>query len=452
MGSWPVIPTLEDGYQRFASNPFLDVQHSAGYDLILAGLGLITREIAFIVLIQHLAGIVTALVICAATRRATGSAWAGLLPAAAVLLDPDQIFLEHSIMSETWLILAVAVALYGAVRAGLEPDRWWLFAPLCGLALGIAVMIRSAALPLAVVTVLAVLLYGRRPLRRPWHSLRAAAVCAAVAVLSLLAFAGANAAFGHRFAIGPVSSWYLYGRVAQFADCGQFTPPPGTAALCQRIPPNRRPTAYVYMFGSQSPAVRVYGGFGHGDASVASWSHRALEAQPLDFLTTAWGYLRGYWIPSWLPTRLKSGSNGLDPQLDFTNPGNIFVDAAIHQDLQSYYHPFRVHTEQGLLRFLHDWQRVIRFGATLLFITTLLVILGLAIGPRLVRVNCLLFGVGGVSLILVPALLSTYAGRYTVPMAAPMMAAAAVVLTELYRRIRKRAFAAPRPGPWPAPV
>ena len=36
---WPVTPTLEDGYQRFAAiNPFIDPQHPVGYDLIVAGL------------------------------------------------------------------------------------------------------------------------------------------------------------------------------------------------------------------------------------------------------------------------------------------------------------------------------------------------------------------------------------------------------------------------------
>jgi hypothetical protein len=34
---WPVTPTLEEGYQHWASpGPFLDPFHPAGYDLIVA--------------------------------------------------------------------------------------------------------------------------------------------------------------------------------------------------------------------------------------------------------------------------------------------------------------------------------------------------------------------------------------------------------------------------------
>jgi len=134
---WPVTPTLEDGYQRFAAlNPFLDPQHPAGYDLIVAGWGALTRQIAFTVLIQHLTGFASGLLLYAATRRLTGSRWAGLLPMAIVLLAPDEVFLEHSIMSESWAILALALGLYAAVRAGDDPERWWRWPLATGVAAG----------------------------------------------------------------------------------------------------------------------------------------------------------------------------------------------------------------------------------------------------------------------------------------------------------------------------
>jgi hypothetical protein len=90
------------------------------------------------------------------------------------------------------------------------------------------------------------------------------------------------------------------------------------------------------------------------------------------------------------------------------------------------------------LQLLHDIALVVRFGATLLSITTLLTLIGLFVGPRRSRVAGLLFGGGGLSLLLIPVLLSTYAGRYTVPMAAPMVAAAGVVLHELVTAVNRR--------------
>ncbi|MGH2966052.1 MAG: hypothetical protein ACRDMH_11825 [Solirubrobacterales bacterium] len=50
----------------------------------------------------------------------------------------------------------------------------------------------------------------------------------------------------------------------------------------------------------------------------------------------------------------------------------------------------------------------------------------------------LLFGIGGLVLILAPALTANYYGRYTVPMAGPLMAAAAIAIVGLWRRY----------GPW----
>jgi hypothetical protein len=427
---WPVSPTLEDGYQRFAANPFLDLQHSAGYDLIVAALGHVSRQIAFTVLLQHLTGFVSALLYWAATRRLTGSLWPGLLPAAIVLLDPDQIFLEHSIMSESWVILAIAVGLYAAVRAIDVSLASWRWPAVSGAALAVAVMIRSAAAPLILVAAASLLFSRPWSLQRGHAHVRAAVALFATAAVLLLAFAAANEHFGHRFAVSPSPGWYLYGRVAQFADCRDFTPPPGTRTLCQRIPAAQRPTAYDYMFTPQSPAVRRFGGFGRQDTLIGGWSRRALEAQPLDFLATAWSYLRSYYVPGSLPARLKD-STGLDPQLDFT--ATNFFEAEGRRDLESFYAPFAVHPRHWGLQLLHDFGRVVRFGATLLFITTLLVLVGLLVGSRRSRIGVLLFGVGGLSLILVPAMLSTYAGRYTMPMAAPMMAAAGITLLALWR-------------------
>jgi hypothetical protein len=429
---WPVTPTLEDGYQRFASNPFLDAQHPAGYGLIVSVLGHISREVAFTVLIQHLTGIVAALLLLAATRRVTGSAWAGLLPAAVLLLDPDGIFLEHSIMSESWVILTIAAGLYAATRCFDDPLPIWRWPLITAVALAASAMIRTAAVPLILVAAVAVVIGQGSVSRRA--RLGSAGAMVAVAATLLLIFAGANAQFGRAFGIEPSPGWYLYGRVAQFADCHKFTPPPGTVRLCQTIPPSRRPSAYYYTFEKHSPAVQLLGAFGRSDQVVGGWARRVALAQPAQFLRTAWTYLIGYWVPGTLPARLRASSTGLDPQLDFTNPGNPIVVAAQESDLQTYYNRFTVSTWHGGLRVLRAWQRVFRFGATALVITTLLTLIGLIVGTRRSRAGVLLFGLGALSLILAPALTGTYSGRYTVPMAGPMLAASAITLNELWRR------------------
>jgi hypothetical protein len=186
------------------------------------------------------------------------------------------------------------------------------------------------------------------------------------------------------------------------------------------------------MFAAQSPALRLFGEFGRDDGLIGGWARRALEAQPADFLSAAWAYLRSYYVPSSRPASLKSRT-GLDPQLDFTNLGNVFYAAAAQQALEQFYGPFAYHRLGWGLDVIRGWQLIVRFGATALLVSTFLVLIGLMIGCRRSRVGVLLMGVGGLSLLVPPVLTGTYSGRYTVPMAGPLAAASAIAVTELAR-------------------
>ena len=441
IGWWPTASTLDDGYQLYAeSNPFADPQHPAGYGLIVAALGALTREVAVPVLLQHLVGIASALLLFAATRRVARSAWAGLLPAAIVLLNPDQIFLEHSIMSESWAVLTVSVGFYAVVRAFDDPDPWWRWPALAGGALALGVAIRTAGLLAIPVAVLALLLCRPQPFaawRRHWQApVAAAGVAAAV----LLGFATANATFGDRFGLGPSQGWYLYGRAAQFADCDRFTPPPGTEVLCEDTPASDRQGAYYYLFDPAAPAPRAYGGFGESDELVGEWAKRAIRAQPGDYLSTTWEYLRAYWLSGLTP----AGGTNLDPQLDFT--AESLFEAEIERSLESFYDPFTVDRDQPGLEFLRGWQEVFRFGGTALAVTTVLTLIGLFVGGRRSRVGVLLFGIGGLALLVAPVLTGNYVGRYTVPMAGPLVAASAIALVALWRRWSERREPEVQPG------
>jgi hypothetical protein len=441
-GWWPASTTLDDGYQLFASDPFANPLHPAGYSLILGAVGSVSREIAVPVLFQHLTGIISGLLLFAATRRVTGSQWAGLLPAAAVLLDPDQVFLEHAIMSESWIVLLTAIGLYAAVRAFDAPDPAWRWPALAGVTLALAVTVRAGGLLLIAIAALVLLLCGPRgSWRERW---RAPASLAGAAGAVLLGFAVANAAWGSGFELAPSSGWYHYGRAAQFADCDRFTPPPGTEALCQSLPSDERPGGAYYMFDPQSPAQRlfgdpsrIYGGFGEHDGQLGAWARRATVAQPLDYLSTLWEYGRAYWLPGLKPEPETKGS-GLDPQLDFTRGLDPGLGAAIFEEqvqdsLEQYFDPFAAHEHRAPLDVLRAFQHVTRFGAVLLTIATLLTLVGLIVGSRRSRSAVALFGLGGLSLLVAPILTANYYGRYTVPLAGLMMAAAAIAIVELWR-------------------
>jgi hypothetical protein len=443
---WPVVTTIDDHYELFAgSNVFSNPVHPAGYSLILAGIGALTHEVAVPVLLQHLGGIASALLLWGATRRVTGSDWAGLLPAGIVLIDPDLIFLEHSIMAESAAIFFTSVGLYAAVRAFDDSAESWRWSLLSGGALAFAATIRTAGLALIPIVVLALLLASPVSVKR-WRRWRPPAAAAGAAAVILLAYASLHAAFGNGFGVRPSPGWYLYGRAAQFAECDRFTPPAGTRVLCERSSPSDRPGAawywgLGYASSSQAPGPRYFGPFGNHDALIGEWAQRAIRAQPLDYLGSVWEYLQGYWFLGSPPRRPDSGG-GLDPQLAFSGGYSgaqlLAIAVSVQDTLQTFYNRFTLHTYQPGLDFLRAWQRIVRFGPLALSIATVLTLIGLVIGSRRSRAGVLLFGVGGLALIFAPALTANYAGRYLVPLAGPMLAAAAITIVELWRRRQRR--------------
>jgi 4-amino-4-deoxy-L-arabinose transferase-like glycosyltransferase len=426
---WPVGLGIDDSapYTTAAAHNVLsDVQAPGGYPALLAALGHVTRQVAAVVVVQHLLGLAAAVLVYVAVRRATGSRWLGLLPAAGLLLDSDQIYLEHSVMAEGVFGIILAATLYAGVRALERPAalRWALLA---GGLVGAAGLVRAAASAMILAVVLALAL-GPGP---RGERLRAAGAALLATLVVLGAYAAANDSVSHEFSIGPKPGWHLYGMVAHYADCHDFTPPAGTRALCQSTPPSRRPGLNFYLYDPRSPAWRAFGYFGQ-DGKVGSFAREVVIHQPGAYLGNVGLNLLAYFVPSVFPKRYGDplGGQGLSPPLDWTrdNP-----DASrLAQVMSSFYRPFRATTRRGVRRFLSGWERVFRFGATLLVITTLLTIAGLFVGER--RSLLILFGLGGLSLLLAPSVIGEYSGRYTVPMVAPMLAAAAIAAEALWRR------------------
>jgi hypothetical protein len=125
---WPATTTLSDSwpYAFYAGDdPFENPQHPGGYSVLLAMVGVVSREVAVPILIQHLLGIGSALVFYVSVRRLTGSPWPALVPAAAVLLSADQVYLEHSIMSEAGFVFVLSLSRGGAGRCSPAPALRW---------------------------------------------------------------------------------------------------------------------------------------------------------------------------------------------------------------------------------------------------------------------------------------------------------------------------------------
>ena len=437
---WPATTTLSDAisFAGYAEHdPLGSPQHPPGYALTLDVIGLFTREVAVTIAIQHLLGIGSALLTFSAVRRLCGSAWPGIAAAAIMLLDGDLIYLEQSVMSESTFVFVLSVALYACVRAIDEPDAVWGWPLVAGVALGLCVWMRAAGLFLVPVAIVVLIL--ARP--RPWRSganWRGPATAALAAAVMLLGLAVSNKLANDRLEIGPAQGWHLYQRVAPFADCSQFTPPAGTEALCETTPRDQRLGGDHYLYDEDSPARQAFGAVGAEDAKLGAFARQVILHQPLDYARAMWNDLTAYWVPSGHPF-VDGGGGDLDPQLDWeiTLPPDSRFDTETkrftEQGMEVFFDPFTVDQWAGGIRFLDTEQRLFRFGGTLLTITTALVLLGLAIGPRRSRLGVLLLGVGGLALLVAPTVSAIYIGRYTVPIAGPMVGAAAIAVFELWR-------------------
>ncbi len=297
---WPVATVLSDSgdyAQNAAGNPLASPQHPPGYSALLAVIGVFSHDVGVTIVLQFLAGILAALVMYATVRRLTGSPWPGLVPAAFILLNADEVFLEHTIMAEVWFVLALAAAFYAAVRAMDAPTPWWRWPSAAGALGGIATVIRSPALFLIPVIALALLVAAQCQWRERW---RPPAAVLAVAGVLLCGLASANLISNGHFEISRASGWHLYGRVAPFADCREFSPPKGTERLCQNTPPNKRPAGDFYLYLPFSPAWKLWGPrpYVHHDSDMRAWAIRAILAQPGDYASSVWRDLRSWWVPS----------------------------------------------------------------------------------------------------------------------------------------------------------
>lgn len=121
----------------------------AGYSVFLYLAHGLSPNLSFAMLIQHLLGIATALLLFLTVRRVAPAAW-GLIPAAVVLLAGPQILLEHAALAEALFTFLIAATVYCTVRAS---DGGWPWEVLAGLAAVSTGLVRLAGLPLIAVVV-----------------------------------------------------------------------------------------------------------------------------------------------------------------------------------------------------------------------------------------------------------------------------------------------------------
>jgi hypothetical protein len=437
-------------FQDAVTSLWRDPIRTVGYTMFLRLLHGITPHLILVTIVQHVLGLLTAVLFFLAVRRCGGPRGLGLAAAAIIALGGDQLFLEHSALSDPLFIFLVGAMLYCAVRAS-QGALWW--AALAGLCAGLGVWDRAEGTAMVAVIALWLLFSAGRPTRRTL----------AVGVLSLVvALASIGAYIEWRHAATGLSgltsnnAWNLYGRVAPWADCTKFTPPAGTQGLCEDTPPAQRElrNAGEYIYAAKSPAQRMFGPpflispNPHAMALLQKFSEAAVLGQPLDYLHAVWlDTIRLF--DSNHPSYGDLSADELIAFLlygpDLHSGANEFVN---YWQLPLY--PGDPATHRGDIGPLKEWERITRVDGVWMAILLALCLAGpwLVVGRR-ARSGTTLFAVSALVLLFFPILVNGYDYRYVVAAFGPLLAAGAlsawgltVRIRSLIKRVRARPVAA----------
>jgi Dolichyl-phosphate-mannose-protein mannosyltransferase len=436
-------------FQGGVQGAFTDPIRTVGYTSFLIFLHWITPHLLPVIIVQHLLGLLTAVLFYAAVRRCGAPAALGLAPAAILALGGMQLFLEHSALSETLFTLLIAVMCYCAIRAWRGNPAW---AALAGAGAGFAVTMRGAGSIL--VPVVAVWLFFG--IGRPsWRT----SLCAALALGSSVAVVGGYVGLRHHdtglSGITTNDVWNLYGRVAPFADCTRFTPPAGTQLLCDPTPPSERlgrfpehgpgpgpggdrKTGQSYIYDTDSPAVRLFGppyyvsSVPHATRELRDWSIAVIKGQPLDYIDAVWQDT----IRLVVPNHRSFGELSPDETVafivggpDLTSGKNVFV-----QSWQTQFYPHDA-VRHGNITFMRDWESVTRVDGLWMLAALLLAAGAPLLVPSSARAPAALFMFVAFALIWFPILTTGYNYRFVIPALGPLIAAAAFGAWGLARRL-----------------
>jgi hypothetical protein len=440
---------------------FGDPVRVAGYVLLLRLLHLIWPHLILVTITQHLLGIASGLLLFDAVRRAKAPRGLGLVPAAVVILGGSELLLEHTILTDTLFIFLTDLGLWCVVRTW-RGSRWWALA--AGLSFGASTVERTVGLELLPFALACLCIApageigGRVELAPRWgrrvakaakvdrllteHAVacwRAGALSAGVAgaLLVIVPFLAAHEASTGVFNFTSEGNLDLYGRVAPWADCTKFTPPPGTANLCIEQPVSQRPGSQVWEFSASSPVTRVYDqALQPGEnAKLGAFAEAAIEGQPLTYLKYVARDLVRVVDPSSSESPNPAVGNqgaGYSPAGNVSFYFNPVTSAGAENIVKSYYRSSALRA--GNVNVLRSWERDTRLEGPAMALVLLLALLAPLLATGLPRRLAILLAVTSFVLIVGPILVLEYDYRFMIPAFGPLTACAAIGAYELSRR------------------
>jgi hypothetical protein len=402
-----------------------DWLRTSGYSLLLIP-AVLTRNLAVVAVIQHLLGLATAVLAYAVLLHFGTRRWLAVLAVVPVLFDPLQLDLEQYVLADvsaTFLLAAALVVLAWNYGNGAVA--------LAGLLIGAATIIRESDLFVVIPAVLYL-----AAVTRPWRRLTArAALLLAGFLLPVLGYLGWHQASYGRFGFVDSDSQFMYGRIAQFAECTGVSLPGYERPLCPPQPPARRNLDF-YMWSRRSPQATL--GVPPGmdkEHVIGDFDRRIIEHQPLTYLNAVAGDI----FYSFSPVR----GDGPERYPTWYHQFHTYFPA--RQDEVA---TLRATTGRGpyaqpaLARFLAGYGRYFYVPGPLLAAGLALGVAGtVGIGrarrSRL-RAPCLLFTLGALAAVEPPFLIATFDWRYELPQLSLVPIAAVLGLTALADRASDR--------------
>jgi hypothetical protein len=421
-----------------------------GYSMYLRLLHAITPHLIAVTIVQHALGLGAALLFFLAVRRCGGPRGLGLAPAAMIALGGDELFIEHAALSDGVFVFLLAAMLYSALRASQDRAAW---AALAGICAGLGVWDREAGLAMVPLIALWLFFSVGRPTRR---GLALGAVALVLSMATVGGYVGwRHAASGAPGLLTSNSAWNLYGRVAPWADCTKFTPPPGTRALCETTPVSRRRyprpasskirSSEYYIYDPESPAYRLFGPAyfvserPHAMRTLRKWSEAVMLGQPLDYLHAVWLDT----IRLFDPNHPSYGDLSADEMVALMLGGvplnsgrNAFVEF-----WQQRLYPHDPGPHRGDIAPLKAWERITRVDGAWMGLLLALCLAGAWLLSGRARSGMLLFGCSALALLFFPILVKGYDYRFVIAAFGPLAAGGALAAWGLVARVKAKPVA-----------
>ena len=152
-----------------------DALNPIGYEFVLRPLEAL-GGVTFVVIVQHLVGLLLGIAIYALARRLNVYRWLAAVAAAPLLLDAYQVQIEQNIMAETTFDVLLVAILWLLLGWGVPG---WKRALAVGLLLGSAFAVRTIGMTLLIAVVLYLVVVGNAWRRRRLELVRRTAAAIA---------------------------------------------------------------------------------------------------------------------------------------------------------------------------------------------------------------------------------------------------------------------------------